>query len=98
MSSDPFGMLPDRASSSIKPFTIDFPKADIKNMVDLLELTPVAPASYESSLPNNDRHLGLRREWLVAAKQHWETKFDWFVSLRTLVLSNSPLRSLSAAH
>ena len=74
-----FGALPDKASSSIKPFTINFPDSDIKNMIDLLKLTPVASESYENVLPNGDRHLGVRREWLTEAKNYWETKFDWQV-------------------
>ena len=77
MASKPFGTLPEKASSDIQPFTIDFPDAEIKKIVDLLKLTPVAKESYENALPNEDRRLGLRRDWLLKAKEHWETKFDW---------------------
>jgi microsomal epoxide hydrolase len=77
MGSKPFGELPQKASSSIKPFTIDFADAEIKRMIDLLKLTPVATESYENVLPNGDRHLGVRRDWLIEAKAYWENKFDW---------------------
>ena len=78
MASKPFGTLPAKASSSIHPFTIDFPDSEIKKMLDLLRLTPIAEENYENALPNEDRHLGVRRDWLIKAKEHWETKFDWF--------------------
>lgn len=75
--SNPYGKLPQNASQSIKPFTLHFPDADIKHMIDLLKLTRVADPIFENSLPNGDRHLGLRRDWLVEAKRVWETEFDW---------------------
>ena len=77
MASKPFGKLPEKASSSIKPFTIDFPDSELKRMVDLLKLTPVASENYENALPDSERHLGVRRDWLIKAKEHWETEFDW---------------------
>ena len=73
----PFLKPPDSASSSITPFNISFPDSDLKNLQDLLRLTPVVSASYENSLPGSDRHLGLRRDWLVEAKKYWESEFDW---------------------
>lgn len=76
-SSKPYGKLPSKASSSIKPFTLNFPDSDIKQMHDLLKLTPIAAPIYENSLPDNDRHLGVRRDWLLEAKRVWETDFDW---------------------
>lgn len=77
-SSNPYGKLPANASTAIKPFTLRFDDADIKHMLDLLKLTPVAEPVYENSLPDGDRHLGLRRDWLVEAKRVWETEFDWY--------------------
>jgi hypothetical protein len=73
----PYGHLPANASSSIKTFDLCFPDADLKQMLDLLKLTPVAEPIYENSLPDGDRHLGLRRDWLTEAKRTWETEFDW---------------------
>ncbi|ETN42813.1 uncharacterized protein HMPREF1541_01971 [Cyphellophora europaea CBS 101466] len=75
--SNPYGKLPQNASSSIKPFTVNFPEADIKHMLDLLKLTRVAEPIYENSLPNDDRYLGLRHDWLVEAKRVWENEFNW---------------------
>lgn len=75
--SNPYGKLPQNASKSIKPFTLHYPDADIKQMKDLLKLTPLADPIFENSLPDGDRHLGLRRDWLSEAKRVWETDFDW---------------------
>ncbi len=80
MSAPQFARLPEKASSSIQPFTIDFPESEIKGLIDLLKLTPVAESLYENSLPDGDRHLGVRRDWLLEAKKYWEEKYDWFAS------------------
>jgi microsomal epoxide hydrolase len=76
-STKPYGQLPANASSSVIPFDLHFPDADLKQMLDLLKLTPIAEPIYENSLPDGDRHLGLRRDWLIEAKRSWETDFDW---------------------
>jgi microsomal epoxide hydrolase len=75
--SNPYGSLPANAASSIEPFTLHIADADIKQMQDLLKLTPVAEPLYENSLPNGERHLGVRREWLIEAKRVWEDEFSW---------------------
>jgi Epoxide hydrolase N terminus len=80
MSNPQFGKLPEKASSSIQPFTIDLPESEIKSMIDLLKLTPVASSLYENSLLDGDRHLGIRRDWLLEAKKYWEETYDWFAS------------------
>lgn len=64
----PFSQLPTSAASSIKPFRVSFPDSDLKNLADLLRLTPLPSASYENSLENGDRHLGLRLDWLSKVK------------------------------
>ncbi|KAK5094106.1 hypothetical protein LTS08_008735 [Lithohypha guttulata] len=77
MASSSFSKLPPTTSSSIKPFTITFPESDLQQLQDFLKLTPLPSQSYENSLPNGDRHLGLRLDWLSQAKKKWETDFDW---------------------
>lgn len=72
-----FSQLPDSAASSIKPFTISFPDSDLRNLKDLLHLTPLPLQGYENSLPNGERQLGLRLDWLKEAKNSWENDFDW---------------------
>ena len=77
--SDSFGDLPSKAASNIEPYTLNVPDSDLKHLKDLLKLSPVAEPLYENSLPDGDRHLGLRRDWLMEAKRVWETDFDWRV-------------------
>ena len=75
-----FGQLPRNAASDIEAFHLNIPDADVKFMKDLLKLSPVAEPIYENSLPDGDRRLGLRRDWLIEAKRVWETEFDWQVT------------------
>ncbi|KAJ9638492.1 hypothetical protein H2204_004262 [Knufia peltigerae] len=75
-----FDILPSQASGSIKPWKVDIPQKELDNLRTLLELSEVAPPTYEnSSLPARAREpgLGLRREWLVKAKEYWQCEFDW---------------------
>ena len=74
-----FGKLPSKAASSIEAYDLHFPDADIKYMQDLLRLSHIADPVYENSLPDGDRHLGLRHDWLLEAKRVWETDFNWQV-------------------
>lgn len=75
--SNVFGELPSNAASNIEAYNLHIPDSEIKHMLDLLKLTPVAGPAYENSLPDGDRHLGIRRDWLVEAKRVWETDFKW---------------------
>ena len=85
-----FGELPSNAASNIEAYNLHIPDSEIKHMRDLLRLSPVASPVYENSLPDGDRHLGLRRDWLAEAKRVWETDFEWQVtcvdSFRLLIL------------
>ena len=88
-----FGVLPSNAASNIEAYNLYIPASDIKHMQDLLRLSPVAGPVYENSLPDGDRHLGLRRDWLTEAKRVWETDFDWYV---TCLNSSKPLTLFEA--
>jgi hypothetical protein len=72
-----FGRLPSNAASNIEAYNLHIPDSDVKQMLDLLKLSPVAGPIYENSLPDGDRRLGLRRDWLTEAKRVWETDFNW---------------------
>lgn len=79
MSFSGFDTIPDGGSNAIKPWKVSVPQQRLDDLIALLERTPLAPPTYENSLPGKqDRHLGVRRDWLSAAKKHWETGgFDW---------------------
>ena len=77
MSLDSFNTLPRNASNAIRPWEVNISQQDLDDLATLLKASPLAPPTFENSLPEQDRHLGLRRDWLSAAKQYWETQFDW---------------------
>ncbi|KAK5459550.1 hypothetical protein LTS15_003679 [Exophiala xenobiotica] len=78
MSFNNFDALPHSASKTIKPFNVAIPHQDLDNLTTLLKLSRLPPPTYENTLPRGGGpRLGLRRDWLSAAKKHWETEFDW---------------------
>ena len=77
MSFNGFDAVPHGASDAIKPWQVDIPQQDLDDLTRLLKASRLAPPTFENSLPQHDRHLGLRRDWLLAAKKYWETEFDW---------------------
>ena len=77
--SNMFDRLPPKASSKIEPYNLHIAAPDLKQMLDLLNLSPIADPLYENSLPDGDRQFGVRRDWLVEAKRVWKAEFDWKV-------------------
>ncbi|KAH8885315.1 epoxide hydrolase 1 [Thozetella sp. PMI_491] len=73
-----FGVLPAEADkAAVQPFQVHVPEEELEHMKALLKLSRVASPSYENSLPDGSRNLGLRREWILQAKETWENNFDW---------------------
>lgn len=86
MSSSGFDTLPAGASNAIKPWKVNIPQESLDELKYLLKRSRLAPPTYENSLPEGqDRRLGVRHDWLSAAKKHWEDGggggggggFDW---------------------
>ncbi|KAF2099549.1 alpha/beta-hydrolase [Rhizodiscina lignyota] len=77
MSFNGFDTLPDSAANVIKAWKVNIPQQDLDNLFTLLKISPLAPNTYENSLPGEDRSLGVRHDWLSAAKKYWENEFDW---------------------
>jgi len=81
-SESPYGVLPASANqAAVKPYKLQVSDEDIQHLKALLKLTRVPTACYENSLPNGRRDLGLRRDWLLQAKNSWENEFDWCAAL-----------------
>jgi microsomal epoxide hydrolase len=72
-----FDTLPDGASDTVKPWRVHVPQQALDTLATLLKAAQLAPPTYENCLPGRDRRLGMRRDWLMAAKSYWETDFDW---------------------
>ncbi|KAI1623242.1 Alpha/Beta hydrolase protein [Exophiala viscosa] len=77
MTFDGFNTLPTNAAEAITPWKVSIPQQDLDRLATLLQVSELAPPTFENSLPGHDRRLGIRRDWLSAAKHHWETEFDW---------------------
>lgn len=76
--SSPYGDLPTLAASTIKPFTVRLPAADLEELRTLLKSSRIGPPTYESGL--QDRKYGITHDWLVDAKDQWLNNFDWQVA------------------
>lgn len=69
--------LPFLPSISVTPFKAHVPEEKLQHFRQLLSLSPVAPAVYENT--NADSQYGIKREWLLSAKQTWlnDDAFSW---------------------
>ncbi|KAL7951790.1 Alpha/Beta hydrolase protein [Trichoderma barbatum] len=73
-----YAELPSSANKeAIKAFELAIPEAELTRMNTLLKLSNIASANYENTQAQKSNEFGLSREWLVAAKDRWETSFDW---------------------
>jgi hypothetical protein len=82
----PFHTFPHTPSVEVKPFTVDFPQADIDDLQRRIADAPRRRRTYENS--TTDEQLGVTREWLENALETWKA-FDWYVA--ALTLANSGL-------
>ena len=73
-----FGDLPENATS-IEPFKLSVPEADVEEWRQLLKLSKINPPTWESS--QEDRRYGVTTAWLSAARDHWLNTFDWYESI-----------------
>ncbi|KAG8631701.1 hypothetical protein KVT40_000841 [Elsinoe batatas] len=67
--------LPSSAKVKPTPFTANIPEEKLQQMLQLAKLAPIAPEVYENV--DTSRTFGMNREWLIKARDHWITKFDW---------------------
>ncbi|CAK7217464.1 hypothetical protein SCUCBS95973_003161 [Sporothrix curviconia] len=77
MSFGGFGKLAAGASDAVTAWSVSIPQETLDNLITLLKATPLAPATYENSLPDRQRTLGVWRDWITATKEHWQTRFSW---------------------
>lgn len=70
-----FNVFPRNSTVCAEPFEVHVDAKVLSDLRLLLELLPIAPATYENTLA--DASLGLRREWLIEAIEHWKNSFDW---------------------
>ena len=72
-----YGVIPAGGSLKPKPFYAHVAETRLRLFKDLIKLSPIAPPVYENSKDRIRRPYGMRREWLLNAKEVWENEFDW---------------------
>ena len=70
-----FDTIPSTATLKPQRFEAHVSDPDLDDFKHLLRLSKIGPKTYENL--KTDRYFGISRDWLVEAKQYWETKFDW---------------------
>ena len=74
-----FADIPSNASLKPKPFKAHISDQDLSDFKQLVKLSKVGPVTYENQVadPKDFNSYGIKREWLVEAKNRWETGYDW---------------------
>lgn len=70
-----YSKIPSTAKAQPKPFKAHIPEEKLEEFKQLLKYSKVGPAVYENQ--QKDGTFGISRDWLLDAKKHWETDFDW---------------------
>lgn len=70
-----YDTIPSNATLKPEKFTAHVSDQEIDEFKQLLKLSRIGPKTYENQKP--DDYLGISREWLVGAKDHWLNKYDW---------------------
>ncbi|KAK0910435.1 hypothetical protein LTR91_017110 [Friedmanniomyces endolithicus] len=80
-----YSKLPASAKLHPKPFKAHIDEEKLQAMKTLLKLSPIGPAVFENTskdqgeslVTGKERRYGMRRDWLIDAKEHWLGSFDW---------------------
>lgn len=70
-----YANIPPNATLNVKPFKAHVDEAKLQHFRQLLELSPIGPAVFENT--NAGNKFGIKRDWLVNAKNVWLNDFDW---------------------
>jgi microsomal epoxide hydrolase len=73
-----YAQVPSTAKVQPKPFKVEIDANEIQVMKHLLAHSKIGPATYENQ--QTDRRFGMNRDWLIKAKKHWETIYDWYAT------------------
>jgi microsomal epoxide hydrolase len=68
--------LPAGVKVKPQPFEVNIPEAKVSEMKQLIKLSKLPPATYEST--QEDRRYGVTTQWLKEAKGAW-LDFDWYL-------------------
>ncbi|OAQ59227.1 epoxide hydrolase 1 [Pochonia chlamydosporia 170] len=70
-----YANIPPNATLNVHPFKAHVDEAKLQHFRQLLELSPIGPAVFENT--NAGNKFGIKRDWLVNAKNVWLNDFDW---------------------
>jgi microsomal epoxide hydrolase len=70
----PYTKIPAGALKVPTPFKVEIPDEEIKHLKDLLKLSRLPKATFESL--QEDGRFGLSLKWMSEAKEKWEG-LDW---------------------
>ncbi|KAJ5639380.1 uncharacterized protein N7484_007242 [Penicillium longicatenatum] len=73
-----FGNLPSTAKVAPTPFTVSIPKTQLDELRTLIELSKLAPHTYENS--QVDARYGVTTDWLTTMKDQWLRSYKWKTS------------------
>lgn len=72
-----YAQIPVFATLKPKPFEVSIPEIKLEQFKTLIALAPVGSADFNNSHPTAGNKYGIRRDWLLSAKDAWETEFSW---------------------
>jgi hypothetical protein len=70
-----YSKFPKKPKREISPFKCEIPDEQLQKMKQLIELTPIAPKTFENL--REDGQYGVTRDWLIKAKKFWTTDYNW---------------------
>jgi microsomal epoxide hydrolase len=73
----PYTNLPAGVKVKPQPFKVNIPEGKVLEMKQLIKLSKLPPATYEST--QEDRRYGVTIQWLEEAKDAW-LDFDWYLT------------------
>lgn len=73
----PYDSIPFKATLRPEKFTAHVSDQELEDFKQLLKLSKLGPKTYENQNNNDERYLGIKREWLADAKSHWGTNYEW---------------------
>lgn len=74
----PFDSVPSNASLKPSPFKAQASDDQLQALQQLVKLSPIGPETYENQTadPKSYTSFGIKRNWLVQAKEKWQSH-DW---------------------
>ncbi|KAK4503682.1 hypothetical protein PRZ48_004597 [Zasmidium cellare] len=74
-----FDKAPSNGSLKLQPFKAHVSDEELNDFKQLVKLSKIGPKTYENQVTNVKDYtsMGVDRQWLSDAKQHWETNYNW---------------------